>query len=147
VLSEAHEVLSDESSRADYDRRVAVLRSVHNPLRPSNIKRAISNSIDNLSSRFLLFWSRLFRGDWREEWADIKSEFSSYSPSSVKRTVYLAVKKFTLLPSWSDRARLIAEIVWDNKISIVFWTGLTYFGSLYIQQQRYLNSVELIELF
>ena len=134
------------ASREEYDRKLSVIRAVHNPFRFGNVKRRLGDFIDNFSSRLLLFWSRLLKREWKDEWEDIKQEVGGMSLFRIRSGIYLLFKRFSLLPRWGDRIMLFGELIWDNKYTILLTATTTALLSSYLQH-HYMNSADLLELF
>ena len=119
MLSDAHNVLSDNETRQIYDDRLSLSRSVHSPYKISNIKRSFFIFLDNFSSRILLFFAKIRKGLWREELEDFQEFINSLSIWQVKHNTFLIYKSFSLLPSWGDRLLLLGEYAWKLRIKIL----------------------------
>lgn len=113
-------MLSDEQSKEIYDERLILSSSIHNPYKLTNIKRGVYIFFDNFTSRVLLFFARIRRGQWIEELEDLTEIIRSHRVWNTKRNARLLVKKFVLLPSWFDRMVLLGEYFWMLKFEAMF---------------------------
>jgi hypothetical protein len=67
-------------------------------------------------SRFLLFVYRIRRGDWREEAEELGEALRGLD---LKRRYSNFFRHYLLLPTWTDRAALAGEQVWDQKYKLL----------------------------
>jgi hypothetical protein len=133
LLSDAYEVLSDEESRQIYDDRLSLSRSVHSPYKFTNIKRRFSAFLDNFTSRILQFFARIRKGQWRDEVEDFVEGVNELPIWNAKRACVHLYKRFSLLPTWIDRATLLGELSWTWKLELlVALSAIFAFKSIFI---------------
>lgn len=116
MLTGSYEVLADETLRHDYDERLQMIKSIHNPYKLSNIKKSFATYYDNIKSRLLLFISRLRKLQLREEWNDFNRYFKL---KDFRRNTYLLYKKYLLAHSWKDRILISADYLWEMKFTLL----------------------------
>ena len=113
AIQEAFETLSSPPKRSNYNaeqRKLVGKPSIKKTL------RSFAGGYQNVKSRLLLFWVRVFRrGEVGVEFQEIVGDRVAAWIAAVGH----AAEHFVLLPSAVDRVRLMSEILYDSRTWLV----------------------------